>query len=293
MRVRFSVNTSPLRGREGRFVTSRQIGERLRREALGNVSIRIEATEARTSSRSRAAASCRSAILIETMRREGYEFTVSRPEIILREVDGVRCEPVEDVVVEMPERCAGAVMEKLAQRKGRMLAMEQRDGRVRLVLRGAEPRPVRLPQRVPDRHARRGRAAPHRARLRAARGRSAAARRRRDRWRPRPARPPPTASSASRSARRCSSAPACAVYEGQIDRREPPRGRHERQRRAREEAHQHPRRRQGRERRSSRRRARLAIEWALEWIEDDELLEVTPESLRLRKRVLSGSFRKR
>jgi predicted membrane GTPase involved in stress response len=72
------------------------------------------------------------AVLIETLRREGYEFAVSRPEVIRREIDGVLCEPVEDVVVEIPERCAGAVMEKLSGRKGRMLSMEQRDGRVRL-----------------------------------------------------------------------------------------------------------------------------------------------------------------
>ena len=104
MRVRFSVNNSPFAGREGKFVTSRQIGDRLRREALGNVSIQIERGRAApTSSRSPAAASCRSRVLIETMRREGYEFAVSRPEIIAREIDGKRCEPVEDVVAEVPE----------------------------------------------------------------------------------------------------------------------------------------------------------------------------------------------
>jgi GTP-binding protein len=130
VRVRFSVNTSPFSGREGRFVTSRQIDERLRREALGNVSIRIAPGESPDVFEVAGRGELQIGVLIETMRREGYEFSVSRPEIITREVEGKTCEPVEDVVAEVPEACAGVVMEKLSQRRGRMTAMESRAGTV-------------------------------------------------------------------------------------------------------------------------------------------------------------------
>jgi GTP-binding protein len=132
LRVSFSPNTSPFAGREGRFVTSRQIEERLRREALSNVSIRFERTGSAEVYEVAGRGELQIGVLIETMRREGYEFSVSRPEIILREVDGVRCEPVEDVVAEVPEAAAGAVMERLAGRKGRMVSMETHGGRVTL-----------------------------------------------------------------------------------------------------------------------------------------------------------------
>ncbi|HEY8492492.1 MAG TPA: translational GTPase TypA, partial [Myxococcota bacterium] len=128
VRVRFSVNDSPLAGREGRFVTSRQIGERLRREALGNVSIRVEPTDSPDVFEVAGRGEMQIGVLIEAMRREGYEFSVSRPEIITKVVDGVRCEPVEDVVAEVPEGCAGAVVEKLSQRRARLTGMEQRGG---------------------------------------------------------------------------------------------------------------------------------------------------------------------
>jgi GTP-binding protein len=130
VRVRFSVNTSPFAGLEGRFVTSRQIDDRLRREALGNVSIKIAAAGSPDVFEVAGRGELQIAVLIETMRREGYEFSVSRPEIITREVDGQRCEPVEDVVVEVPEAYAGVVMEKLSERRGRLLAMEHRSGGV-------------------------------------------------------------------------------------------------------------------------------------------------------------------
>jgi len=132
VRVRFSANTSPFAGREGRFVTSRQVLERLRREALGNVSIQVEEMQNAETFSVAARGELQLAVLIETMRREGYEFSVSRPEIIVREQDGRRLEPVEDVVVETPEAYAGSVMEKLAQRRGRLEAMEQRGEQMRL-----------------------------------------------------------------------------------------------------------------------------------------------------------------
>jgi GTP-binding protein len=128
IRVRFSVNTSPFAGKEGRFLTSRQIGDRLRKEALGNVSIRVDAGEGPDTFEVAGRGELQLAVLIETMRREGYEFSVSRPEIIVREVAGRACEPVEDVVAEVREACAGLVIEKLSARKGRLLMMEQRAG---------------------------------------------------------------------------------------------------------------------------------------------------------------------
>ncbi len=132
VRVRFSVNTSTFAGREGRFVSSRQIGERLRREALGNVSISVDEGSGPETFDVSGRGELQIAVLIETMRREGYEFSVSRPEIILREIDGESCEPVEAVVCELPDAYAGSVLEKLAARKGRVGRIEQRVGRTLL-----------------------------------------------------------------------------------------------------------------------------------------------------------------
>jgi len=132
IKVNFSINTSPFAGREGKFVTSRQISDRLRREALSNISIRIDKTEKQDTFTVAGRGELQIGVLVETMRREGYEFSVSRPEIILREVDGVKCEPVEDVTIDVPDGFAGAVMEKLAIRKGRMTAMEQVGERIQM-----------------------------------------------------------------------------------------------------------------------------------------------------------------
>jgi GTP-binding protein len=131
IRVRFSINDSPFSGHSGRFLTSREIGERLAREALGNVSIQLEPTDAPDSFVVAGRGELQIAVLIETLRREGFEFSVSRPEIIRREIDGCDCEPVEDVLAEVPEAFTGVVMEKLLARRGRMEAMQQRGGRVR------------------------------------------------------------------------------------------------------------------------------------------------------------------
>jgi GTP-binding protein len=128
--VHFSVNTSPFAGREGKFVTSRQIGDRLRREGLTNISIQVEATDRQDTFQVSGRGELQIAVLVETLRREGYEFSVSRPEIIPRDVDGKKCEPVESVVIDAPEWAAGSIMEKLAVRKGRMLDMNQQGGRV-------------------------------------------------------------------------------------------------------------------------------------------------------------------
>ena len=132
IRVRFSPNDSPFAGRDGKFLTSRQIGDRLRREALGNVSIQVEAADTPDTFVVAGRGELQIAVLIETMRRAGYEFNVSRPEIIRREIDGKTCEPVEDVVAEVPEAFTGVVMETLSARKARVISMENREGRVRL-----------------------------------------------------------------------------------------------------------------------------------------------------------------
>jgi len=291
IRVRFCVNTSPFAGREGRFVTSRQIADRLRREALGNVSIRIAPGETSDTFDVAGRGELQLGILIETMRREGYEFAVSRPEIIVREIDGRTCEPVEDVVIEVPEAYAGAVLEKLPVRKGRLVTMEKRGAQVLLqfvvpsrglfgyrsefltdtrgegvlhrTVRGYEPFAGDLPRRTVG------------AIVSSEAGDT-------------------TAYSLFHIQERSTLflGAGLPVYEGQIvgENRRPgdlnvnvvkakkltnirAAGKDE------NTVLSPPR--------------RLTIESALEWIEDDELLEVTPQSLRLRKRELSASRRKR
>jgi GTP-binding protein len=131
LRVDMQVNTSPFTGLEGRFVTSRQVAERLQREALSNVSIGVEQEGRQDTFTIAGRGELQISVLVETMRREGYEFSISRPEIIRRDVDGRSCEPVEQVVIDAPDVCAGSVIEKLSARKGRMTSMERQGGRVR------------------------------------------------------------------------------------------------------------------------------------------------------------------
>ena len=129
--VTFSPNTSPFAGREGRFVTSRHIGDRLKRELLTNVALRVEELGGELY-RVAGRGELHLAILIEQMRREGYEFSVSRPEVIMRDVDGVKHEPFEHVVADVPVEAMGAVMESLSSRRGTLLNMEQGESRARL-----------------------------------------------------------------------------------------------------------------------------------------------------------------
>ena len=120
----FSVNDSPFAGREGKFVTSRQIRDRLFRETLKDVSLRVTEVENSTDSFNVAGRGEMSlSILIETMRREGYEFQVSPPRVLYQEIDGKLCEPVERLVVDVPQDCVGAVIEKLGSRHAEMLEM--------------------------------------------------------------------------------------------------------------------------------------------------------------------------
>ncbi len=291
IRVRFSVNTSPFAGREGRFVTSRQIGERLRREALGNVSIQIEPGEAPDTFVVAGRGELQIAILIETLRREGYELAVSRPEIIRREIEGRSCEPVEDVLASVPEWATGVAVEGLCSRRGRMISMEQREGRTRLVfvapsrglfgyrgeflsatrgegvlyrtVRGYEPWAGELPRRSAG------------AVIATEAGKT-------------------TAYSLFHIQERAvlfvgAGVP---VYEGQIlGENTRPRDMDVNAVRAKKLTNI---RAAGRDENTVLSPPReVEIEWALEWLEEDELLEVTPASLRLRKRILPGNLRKR
>ena len=136
MMMIFRVNDGPLAGREGKYVTSRNLRERLYREAFRNVSIRVEDTEAPDAFRVVGRGELQLAVIIETMRREGYELTASNPEPITREVDGVLHEPMELMVCDVPEASVGAVTERLGPRKGRMTDMSALgSGRMRLTFR--------------------------------------------------------------------------------------------------------------------------------------------------------------
>ena len=134
--IQFSVNNSPMAGREGQYVTSRNLRERLDRELLTNVSIRVEDIGSPDSFKVLGRGELQLAILIEMMRREGYELQVGRPEIVTKSVDGKTMEPVELLTIDVPEEFVGKVIERLGPRKGEMLKMHNHGyGRVRLEFR--------------------------------------------------------------------------------------------------------------------------------------------------------------
>ena len=291
IRVHLSVNNSPFAGRDGKYVTSRQIGERLEREAMSNISIVIEKTDKLDTFAVSGRGELQLAVLIETLRREGYEFAVSRPEIILAMVDGKQCEPVEEVVADVPETAAGSVMEKLAQRKGRMDSMEHQGDRVQMrftvpsrglfgyrgefltdtrgegilyrTVQGFEPYAGDLPGRGvgPAVCTDQGRTTPH-------------------------------AIFKIQERAGLFVPPGVDVYEGQIV--------GESRRPGDLNVNLTKAKKLDNMRASGKDDAiiitphkKLSIEESLGWIEDDELLEVTPLELRLRKRILSASQRKR
>jgi GTP-binding protein len=288
----FSVNNSPFAGQEGKYVTSRNLKERLEREILTNVSIRIDAGETPDSFQVSGRGELQMAILIEMMRREGFELLVSRPEVITRTVDGARHEPMERLVIDCPEDFVGVVTQKIGTRKGRMTNMVNHGtGRVRLEFRipsrgligfrsqfltdtrgtgllnhlfdGYEPWQGDIPHRmtgalVADRAGKvTGYAIEH-----------------------------------VQDRGEIFVEPGDRVYEGMVVGEN-----------AREEDIDAN---MVREKKLTNMRAstseesihllpvhRLSLEQSLEWIRDDELLEVTPQSLRIRKRVLAGNIRPR
>ena len=121
----FSVNNGPFAGREGEFVTSRHIRDRLFKELERNVSLRVKEGETPDSFEVSGRGELHLSVLIETMRREGFELLVSRPKVILKEINGQKCEPIEELVVNIPDESVGTVIEKLGRRKGEMVNMEQ------------------------------------------------------------------------------------------------------------------------------------------------------------------------
>lgn len=126
--MNFMVNNSPFAGREGKFVTSRNIRDRLFKEVETNVSMRVEETDSADTFKVSGRGELHLSILIETMRREGYEFQVSRPQVIMKEIDGKLCEPIEILSIEVPEEYVGAVIEKISSRKADMISMSPKDG---------------------------------------------------------------------------------------------------------------------------------------------------------------------
>ncbi len=120
----FSVNNGPFAGKEGQFITSRHIRDRLFKELDRNVSLRVKETETPDSFEVSGRGELHLSVLIENMRREGFELLVSRPKVIFKEIDGVKCEPMERLVVNVPDDCVGNVIEKLGRRKAEMLNME-------------------------------------------------------------------------------------------------------------------------------------------------------------------------
>ncbi|MEH7083695.1 translational GTPase TypA [Neobacillus drentensis] len=134
LQMTFVVNNSPFAGREGKYLTARKIEERLRAQLQTDVSLRVDNTDSPDAWIVSGRGELHLSILIENMRREGYELQVSKPEVIVKEIDGVRCEPVERVQIDVPEEHTGAVMESIGARKGEMLDMiNNGTGQVRLI----------------------------------------------------------------------------------------------------------------------------------------------------------------
>lgn len=124
MSINFMVNTSPFAGKEGKFVTSRHLRDRLYRELLSNLALKVEDTDSTESFKVSGRGELHLSILMETMRREGYEFAVSAPEVIYKEIDGQLHEPLEELSCDVPDTCVGIVIEKLGQRKAELINLE-------------------------------------------------------------------------------------------------------------------------------------------------------------------------
>jgi GTP-binding protein len=287
----FRVNDSPFAGTEGRFVTSRQIRGRLEKELEHNVALRVEDGDSAESFRVSGRGLLHLGVLLETMRREGFELAVGKPEVILREIDGVVCEPVEEAVVDCPEAHVGAVMELVGSRKGELLHMDQRGAMSRMAFRissrgliGLRSRMLTATQGEATMHTR---VLEHVAVVSEVRRRAQGVLIATERGRV-------TAYAVDQFADRgvLFVEPGDQVFAGQIV------GEHNRD-------NDLPvnivREKKLTNIRSSTKEAfvtlkaarKLSLEGALEYIESDELVELTPESLRLRKRLLDENARKR
>ena len=292
LRMTFGVNTSPLSGRVGKFLTSRQIRDRLDREVLGNVSIRIGNTASPEVIEVAGRGELQLAVLIETMRREGFELQVSRPEVIIREVDGKPHEPVERAVVDVPDEHVGTVTQAIAPRKGQVMDLRPGDAGRTVVTIEAPARGL-LGFRSLLMTATRGTALVHQHHAG---------------WMPWAGELPHRTGGAMIADRMGEATafaldnlqkrgelfiePGIGVYEGMII------GESTRA----EEMHVNPTK--GKQLTNIRTHSTdeaiklkpprdLTLELAIEWIADDELVEVTPSAIRVRKRRLSESERKR
>jgi GTP-binding protein len=286
----FGVNTSPMAGREGQYVTSRQIKDRLDRELLGNVSIRVEPTDTPEQMKVLGRGELQLSILIEMMRREGYELQVSRPDIVTKQLNGATVEPVEDLVIDVAEEFQGVVIAAIGMRKGTMTKMVNHgSGRVRLEFRIPARGLIGLrSQFLTDtrgtgimNHLFVGWEPWHGAIAARVTGALVADR-------------AGTATSYAiwnlQERGEIFIEPAEAVYEGMII--------GENARAADMDVNVTKEKKQTNMRASTADEAvrlipprRLGLEQAIEWINDDELVEVTPRSIRLRKRVLAANVR--
>ena len=292
LRMTFGVNTSPLAGKEGKYLTSRHLRERLEREVLGNVSIRLSETESPDIIEVAARGELQLAVLIESMRREGYELQVSRPEVLVREIDGRRHEPLEHAVIDVPDDHVGTVTQAVAPRKGRVSDLRPGDTGRTIVTVEAPSRGL-LGFRSLLLTATRGTALMHQHH---------------EGWIPWVGELP-TRSGGAMIADRAGVAtgyaldnlqqrgemfigPGTPVYEGMIV-GESARGDDMQVNVTREKQKTNIRTHASDEAIKLTPPRVLTIETAIEWIADDELVEVTPSSLRVRKRVLREQDRRR